>query len=67
MAGVLAATAALWVQGQMQALAPGYLVELKALSLASWEWLAAVLGAAALGWLGARLAVRRELATLSRR
>jgi hypothetical protein len=51
----------------MQALAPGYGVELKALSLATWEWAGAILGAATLGWIGARIAVSRELAALARR
>ena len=49
----------------MQALAPGYGIELQALSLALSEAGAIVAGAALVGWIGARIAVGRELKALS--
>jgi cell division transport system permease protein len=56
----------LWTGQQMQALAPAYGIELQALSLALPEAGAIVAGAALLGWIGARIAVRMELAALTR-
>lgn len=56
----------LWAGEQMQALAPAYGIELQMLSLALPEAGAIVAGAALLGWIGARIAVRMELAALTR-
>jgi cell division transport system permease protein len=56
-----AATAAAWIGYEMRALAPGYSTELKVIFLALPEWLGVLSGAAALGLLGAWLAVGREL------
>jgi len=63
-AAFVAATGA-WLQGQMQVLAPSYGIELQAFSLALEEAAAVAAGAALLGWLGARIAVGRELKGLS--
>lgn len=68
--GVLAAGGValltLWAGAQVQALAPGYGIELQALSLALREAAGVVAGAALLGWLGARIAVALELKALAR-
>jgi cell division transport system permease protein len=65
LAAAFVAAAGAWTAGQMQALAPSYGIELQAFSVALPEALAVVAGAAALGWIGARIAVGLELKTLS--
>jgi cell division transport system permease protein len=71
LAGALAAAfvalLSLWTGQQMLALAPSYGIELQALSLALPEAGAIVVGAALLGWIGARIASGMELAAFSRR
>lgn len=57
----LAAAFAAWVGSEMSALTPSYAAELKVVFLDPWERLALVAGVAALGLVGAWLAVSREL------
>jgi cell division transport system permease protein len=56
-----------WADHEMRALAPGYATELKVIFLALPEWLGVLGGAAALGLLGAWLAVGRELRRFAHR
>lgn len=69
LAGALAAAfvalAGAWLQAQMQVLAPSYGIELQAFSLAIREAAVVAAVAAALGWAGARIAVQRELKSVS--
>jgi cell division transport system permease protein len=57
----LATAAGLWIGAEMRALAPDYATELKVLLPSRNWWLGVVLGSAALGYIGARFAVAREL------
>jgi len=57
----LANVAGLWVGAEMRALAPAYATELKVILPTLKWWLGVVLGSAALGYIGARFAVAREL------
>jgi len=65
LAAAFVAAAGAWLQAQMQVLAPSYGIELQAFSLVLEEAVAVAAGAALLGWLGARIAVWRELRSLS--
>ena len=65
LAAAFVAASGAWLQGQMQVLAPSYGIELQAFSLALPEAAAVVAGAGFLGWIGARIAVQRELRSLS--
>lgn len=57
----LATAVGLWIGAEVQALAPGYGAELKVVFPGLMQWTAICLGAAVLGFLGAVLAVGREL------
>ena len=62
----LATAVGLWIASEMRALAPGYATELKVVLPGLNQWIAVVGGAAALGFLGASIAVGRELRRFSR-
>ena len=62
----LAAAVALWLDGQLQALTPGYLSDIKVFSFTASQVVAVTLGAAVLGLVGAWLAVSRELRAFAR-
>ena len=57
----LATAAGLWIGAELRALAPDYAAELKVILPSPNWWLGVVLGSAALGYIGARVAVAREL------
>ena len=54
-----------WVARELSALTPAYAADLKLLFPGAIELAGVILGAAALGWLGALLAVRREIRRFS--
>jgi cell division transport system permease protein len=57
----LASAIGWWLSGEMRALAPAYASELKTVFPGLTLWLTVCLGAAALGFVGASIAVGREL------
>lgn len=71
--GLLAGSAAMglavvlgaWASSEMRALAPNYAAELKVLFPGPMQWAVVVFGSAALGFIGASLAVSRELRRFS--
>ena len=62
----IATAVAAWIGAEMRALAPAYASELKVVFPGLMQWSAVVGGAAALGLLGASLAVRREVRRFAR-
>lgn len=61
----LASGLGVWTSAEMRALAPGYATELKVLFPGLMQWTVVILGAAALGYTGATVAVGRELRRFS--
>lgn len=61
----MAAALSAWIEFELQALTPSYAMELKVVFLPLLESLGVVLGAAALGFVGAWVAVSRELRRFS--
>ena len=65
LAMVVAAGVAAWLGTEMQVLAPNYAIELKVVLPGPMEWAVVVFGAAVLGFVGASVAVGREVRRFS--